>query len=171
MKIIIIACVIFFASCKNQAKNTAQGSNNPIDQIYGQWKLEKDLWKQYTKYTKVQIDSLKNTVLQISKDKIYFENISFIDVGTFSSSNIKISKLFDKENWEYSWFKDGDRFLLVPKLVGPLIYRYSKEELSKIIKIDLGCDGEPNLNTLYLKQDTLILTHIGGITLIMTKVP
>lgn len=169
---ILIIGLLMLCSCKNQAQPSHQTTKEPLSQIYGQWKLEQDLWKQYTKYTQKQIDSLKTTVLKISKTQIYFENISFISSCSYSSSKVKVTKLFDKSNtWEYSWYEDGERFLLRPKDVGPLIYRYTKEELSKMNKIELGCNDEPNLNTLYLKQDTLILNYVGGVTLLMTKEP
>ena len=167
---LLFIVLLMLSSCKNQAQVLIKDSDNSINQIYGQWKLEEDLWKQYTKYTKKQIDSLRTTVLKISRDKIYFENISFLDSCSFSSSNIKMTKLFDKKNsWEYSWYEDGDKFLLRPKDVGPLIYRYSKKELSTIDKIELGC--EYGLGILYLKEDTLILNYVGGVTLFMTKIP
>ena len=125
----------------------------------------------YARLTEYQLDSLKNTKLKINKDKIYFENISFIDSCSFSKSNIKVTNLFDKENtWEYSWYEDGERLLLRPKDIGPLAYRYTKKELSKIKKIDLGCKYN-SLSILYLKQDTLIIDDLEGVTLFMTKVP
>lgn len=166
---LLFIVLLMLSSCKNQAQVLIKNSDNSINQIYGQWELKEDLWKQYTKYTKKQIDSLRTTVLKISKDKIYFENISFLDSCSFSSSDIKLTKLFDKENYEYSWYEGGEKFLLRPKDVGPLIYRYSKEELSKIDKVELGC--EYGLSILYLKEDTLILNYVGGVTLFMTKVP
>lgn len=169
---ILMIGLLMLCSCKNQAQPLIQTVKDPLSQIYGRWKFEEDLWKQYTKYTQEQIDSLKETVLKISETQIYFENISFINSCSYSRSKVKVTRLFDKSNiWEYSWYEDGERFLLRPKDVGPLIYRYTKEELSKMSKIELGCDNEPNLNTLYLKQDTLILNYMGGVTLFMTKEP
>jgi hypothetical protein len=166
---ILIVGLLMLCSCKNQAQ-PYQLSKEPYNIVYGQWKHVYHEWHQYGKLNTVQVDSLKHVLFKIGKDKAYFENISFIDTCSFSTSDIKISKLFDKANkWEYSWYEDGEQFLLRPKDVGPLIYRYTKEELSEINKIELGC--EYGVGILYLKQDTLILNYIGGVTLFMTKQP
>jgi hypothetical protein len=135
---ILIVGLLMLCSCKNQAQ-PYQLSKEPYNIVYGQWKHVYHEWHQYGKLNTVQVDSLKHVLFKIGKDKAYFENISFIDTCSFSTSDIKISKLFDKANkWEYSWYEDGEQFLLRPKDVGPLIYRYTKEELSEINKIELG---------------------------------
>lgn len=166
---ILIVGLLILCSCKNQAQPT-QSTKELHNQIYGQWKYVHHEWHQYSKLTKEQVDSLTHALLIVSKDKAYFENIGFIDSCLFSNSDIKISKLFDKTNtWEYSWYEDGERFLLRPKDVGPLIFRYTKKELSQLDKIELGC--EYGISIMYLKQDTLILNYLGGIVLFMTKLP
>ncbi len=162
---IILAGLLLFSSCKNQAQNV----NNPSEYIYGQWKCEKYLWSELGRYTLVQVDSIKKSILHIEKDKIYFDKIKFIDTCKFSSSTIQTSKLFDKKNEEYYWFEEGDKRLLPLKHTGVLPSMYTKEQLSKIDLIDLGCVSE--LSILYLKQDTLILNYIAGVIFYMTKVP
>ncbi len=160
---IVLGGLLLFSSCKNQAQN----ANNPSDYIYGKWKYEKHLWSGLGKYTIVQVDSIKKSTLRIEKDKIYFDNIKFIDTCKFSSSTIKFSKLLDKGNYEYDWFEDGTKLLLRTKDTGPLPTLYTKEQLSKINLIDFGCGYD--LSILYLKQDTLILNYLAGVTIFLTK--
>lgn len=165
---ILIIGLLMLYSCKNQAQPD-QFTKKSFSQIYGQWKYVDYDWHQYGKLTREQVNSLKHSLLKIDRDKAYFENIGFVDTCSFSSSSVRINKLFAKSNtWEYSWYKDGEQFLLRPKDVGPLIYRYTKEELGKMDKIELGC--EYGVSILYMNQDTLILNYLGGITLFMTKV-
>lgn len=53
-------------------------------------------------------------------------------------------------------------------LDGPLAIKYSEEQHSKFIRIELNC--EPNsFGTFYLNGDTLILNSTGGVTFFFTK--
>ncbi len=160
---ILFVGLFLLSFCTNQAQDTV----SLTDQIYGQWKYENHLWWEYGKYTQNEVDSFKCSILQISRDKIYFEDVIFVDSCSFSEASIKTSKLLDRTNEEYHWFEEGSVQLLPTRYTGPLVLQYSKKELKKIDKIDLGCGYD--LSILYLKSDTLILNYLGGITLFMTK--
>jgi hypothetical protein len=161
-KIIIIGLIILSSN-----KNQAQGINNSSDYIYGKWKVEKELSKQYTKFGTNDVGKIKESILHIEKNKIYFENINFVDTCFFTKSKIRVSELFDKKNDEYYWFEEGDKLLLPLKYTGPLPTIYTKKQLKEIYLIDLGCGYD--LSILYLKQDTLILNYLGGVTFFLTK--
>ena len=51
-----------------------------------------------------------------------------------------------------------------------LAMKYTKEQLSSFKRIEVNCGPYNCLNTLYFKQDTLILNYCGGITFFMLKV-
>lgn len=162
---ILLSGLLLFPSSKNQAQNIS----NSTEYIYGQWKYEKHLWSGLGRYTLAQVNSIKKSILHIERDKIFFDKIKFIDTCNFSSSKITTSNLFDRKNEEYTWFEEGDKRLLPIKYTGLLPSVYTKEQLSKINLIDLGCVSE--LSILYLKQDTLILNYVAGVIFFLTKVP
>lgn len=164
---LLIVGFLMLCLCKNQAQPN-QSIKEPNNQIFGQWKYVHHLWHPLGRLSTEQLEILKQGVLKVNKERVYFEGADFLD--TCSVSSIKINKLFDKENeWEYSWYEDGEQFLLRPKDVGPLIYRYTKEELSRMDKITLT-NEYCHFSYFYFTQDTLIM-DLEGLTLFMTKVP
>lgn len=145
----------------------AQHQKENINYVYGNWQFSKVLYRDLTKLTSKQVEQLKKSILHVEKQKIYFDKIKFIDTCKYLQSKIKVSNIFDKRNDEYYWYENGNNRLLPLKYTGPLPKYYTKQELSKIISIDLGCDY--GLSNVYLKQDTLIFNNLGGITLFMVK--
>lgn len=165
---LILVVILVFTSCKNQAQKTVKKLNEPVDIIYGEWKYVKHSWWKTGRYTKEQIEELNKTILKVEGDKIYFENVDFIDSCRFSKENIKTTKLLDKSNEEYYWFEEGETRLLPTQYTGPIVNEYDKKQLSQIDKIDLGC--ESGLGIIYLDGDTMILNYLGGVTVFLSKV-
>lgn len=168
---LLFIVLLMLSSCKNQAQVLIKDSDNSIHQIYGQWEYANHLWHQYGRYSeKEHLNFFKKTILKIDRDKTYFKNINFLDTCFFSSVDIKESTYF-KDNTEIDeWYGTGEKVLLSSKEVGPLPFYYTKKELINLKSIKIkGCyDRSPSL--FYLKQDTLIVESLIGITLFMTKV-
>ena len=56
---------------------------------------------------------------------------------------------------------------------GPLAVKYSEEQLSKFIWIDMETKYKKfdHFGIFYLNQDTLVVQSTGGVTFFFTKVP
>jgi hypothetical protein len=136
--------------------------------VNSQWKYEKHLrWDQKCqKYSLDEVILMKDAILKIDSNQIYFEGIMDIDSCFFSRKSLDVSNLFDKSNDEYYWYEEGDCLKMTIKETGPLPNLYNKSELSKIKLLKFGsCFCFRNL---YLKEDTLIL-NFEGLTWFMTK--
>jgi len=166
-KVILIITTVFtlFAF---KAQNNDVNLSNAKSKIYGDWQVKQVFEKAITKYTQSQIDQIKNSKLRITSNSIFFENINYIDPCSFVDSNVKISHLFDVNNSEYFWYEKGSVLLVPPKIAGPLIFEYTKEEFSNMFLIELGCGYE--LSVLYLDGDNLIINYLNGLSLILEKV-
>jgi hypothetical protein len=167
MRNIITYLIVIFAvySCKSQ-------NNNLIfikakSEIYGEWIVKELLQKQYSKYTNNQLSEIKNSLLIVDANKIYFKGLNYIDSCSFVDANIKVNYLLDENNFEYSWYKEGNELLVLPKMAGPIIYRYSKNQLNNMIRLELGCGYD--LSILFLNNNELIVNYLNGITLILEK--
>ena len=123
--------------------------------IFGKWKYESHIYRKVGRYGSKEVDSFKSSLLYFCKEKVYFANVTFIDTCFYSEMHLKA--FFDREDKESSYFMDG-----------PLAIKYSEEQLSKFIRIELNC--APNgFGTFYLNADTLILDSNGGVTFFFTK--
>lgn len=180
MKLFFIGIVCFLMACngKSQTSNEVahpleleEVASDSLGWMYGDWRYVGHEWFPVGRLTKEEFDRLKQSTLKISEDSIYFENIVFSATKpcSYSRSSVKINKLLDKKNeWEYSWYEEGDSFLRIPKDVGPLIYLYVKEQLEKMDRVQLT-DEFCAFRYFYVKDDTLILPNLEGVTLFLTK--
>lgn len=123
--------------------------------IIGKWKYDSHLYRKVGRYGPREVDQIKSSRLVFMKDKVYFTNISFIDTCRYSK--LEPQAFFDREDKESSYFLDG-----------PLAIRYTKQQLSKFVRIDLNCKSN-GFGTFYLNADTLILNSNGGVTFFFTK--
>ena len=120
----------------------------------------KHFWWKESEFGMKEVDCIKLSTLHIERNKIYFENLKFID--TCSYSKIEFKKFFESADKESDYSEDY-QFMFI---------NYTKDELSAVKRIELNCKHEGNcLGSLYLKQDTLILNFCGGLTFFMTKAP
>ena len=132
------------------------GEPDITQQILGKWKYATHLYRKVGRYGPKEVDAIKSSLLCFVKDKVYFTNLTFIDTCFYSELHPKA--FFDREDKEPSYFSDG-----------PLAIKYSKEQLSKFIRIDLNCKSN-GFGTFYLNADTLILKSTGGgVTFFFTK--
>lgn len=129
--------------------------NDTAQKILGKWKYESHLYRKVGRYGPNEINPIKNSLLCFMKDKVYFTGVTFIDTCFYSELNPKA--FFDREDKESSYFLDG-----------PLALKYSEQQLSKFIRIDLDCKSN-GFGTFYLNADTLILNSTGGVTFFFTK--
>lgn len=124
-------------------------------QVLGKWKYEKHMYRKVGRYGKEEVDAIKSSRLCFMKDKVYFKDLTFIDTCFYS--HIQPKAFFDRQDKEVSYFLDG-----------PLAIKYSNQQLSNFIHIDLNC--HPNgFGVFYLNADTLILNSTGGVTFFFTK--
>jgi len=132
-------------------------SNEPdiSEQLLGQWKYESFLYRGVGRYGKKEVDAIKSARLCFNKDKIYFTDVTFIDTCFYS--DLHSAAFFNREFKQSHYLLDG-----------PLAIKYSEEQLSKFIRIDLNCK-ENGIGTFYLNRDILILNSTGGVTFFFTK--
>lgn len=147
---IVLIVVLLLDSCKINA----QDESKPTDYIYGEWKYVKHFSWRATKFRSDEIDSIKSSTLYVEKNRIYYENINFIEPCFYSK--IEFKKFFNK-NGEPRYPEDLR-----------LLVKYTKDQLSVINRIELDCEYNC-LGFLYLKQDTLI-NYCGGLTFFMIKI-
>jgi len=150
--IIILGLFFLFTGCNN-----AQNKINSNDLLYGKWKYVKHFGWRATKFGNKEIQSIINDTLIIEHDKIYFVKSKFIEPCNYS--NILLKKFFDRDDKEPNVMEDR-----------ALAMKYTKEQLSTLNRVEINCSTYNCLNTLYLKQDTLILNYCGGITIFLLKV-
>ena len=129
--------------------------NDIAQKILGKWKYESHLYRKVGRYGPKEVDPIKTSLLCFMKDKVYFTDVTFIDTCFYTQFHPKA--FFDREDKESSYFLDG-----------PLALKYSEQQLSKFIRIDLDCKSN-GFGTFYLNADTLILNSTGGVTFFFTK--
>lgn len=123
--------------------------------ILGKWKYESHIYFRVGRYGPKEVNPIKSSLLCFRKDKVYFTDIKFIDTCYYS--NLQPKAFFDRENKKSSYFLDG-----------PLALKYTEQQLSKFIRIDLNCKDN-GFGIFYLNADTLILDSNGGVTFFFTK--
>jgi hypothetical protein len=136
-------------TCTTQHKITS-----PDRFILGKWKSVKWDYSGFNKFTIEQADIIKNCILVVDKEKIYYSSISFID--TCEYYRFLISKY------------DTTAYLGLS-----IEYKYTKRELSKLLVLNpLDKEGNPSCYNdcaiFLLKQDTLI-NICGGYTYYLLK--
>lgn len=131
-------------------------SYQPV-QIFGKWKYAFHKFRNANRFGNEEVNAIKASVLNFTKDKIYFNDITLIDTCFYT--DIQFKSFFDRDDKESSYFHDG-----------PLALKYSKEQLSRFIWIDFKSDKN-RFRTFYLNADTLILNSIGGPTFFFTTDP
>jgi hypothetical protein len=124
--------------------------------IMGKWKYVSFAYRGVGRYGQKEVDSVKASELCFNKDKVYFTKLNFIDTCFYSE--LHPASFFDREYKKPHYLLDG-----------PLALKYTEQELSKFIRIDLNCK-ENGFGTFYLNKDTLILNSTGGITFYFTKI-
>ena len=126
------------------------------DRVLGKWQYALYLNRGVGRYGQKEVDAIKTSVLNFDKDKIYFNDVTFIDTCFYM--DLQSMPFFERENKEPSFFLDG-----------PLAIKYSEDQLSKFIRLDFNCQ-QNGFGTFYLNGDTLILNSTGGISFFFTKV-
>lgn len=138
--------------CPNCSSQNAIGSK----EIIGNWVYSSHIYRTVGRYGPKEVDSIKSSLLCFTENRVYFNDIKFIDTCYYT--RLQLNKFFERENKEPNYFQDG-----------PLALKYSREQLSKFIRIDLDSKRN-NFGTFYLNRDTLILNTFGGVTLFFIKV-
>ena len=126
------------------------------DRVLGKWQYESHIYRGVGRYGEKEVDAIKTSVLNFDKDKIYFNDVTFIDTCFYTEF---LQKAFFDRDYKSSHYL----------LDGPLAIKYSEEQLSKFIWLDFNCQ-QNGFGTFYLNVDTLILNSTGGVTFFFTKV-
>jgi len=148
---LVTICVILGIS-------SIQSQNNTTAIILGSWKYVKHESWRVTKYSNKDINSVRKSVLNIDKNKVYFVGPASMLIKPCTYNKMSFKKFFDRDEPEPD--ASEDRMLAV---------LYSKKELEKFIRIELHVDYNC-LETMYLKKDTLILNYCGGVTFFLTRI-
>jgi len=123
--------------------------------ILGKWKYVSHIYFSVGRYGPKEVDPIKSSTLCFKKDKLYFTDITFIDTCYYPK--LRPKAFFDREGKKPHYLLDG-----------PLAIRYTEQQLSKFVRINMNCT--PNdFVTFYLNADTLILDSTGGVTFFFTK--
>jgi hypothetical protein len=133
--------------------NNLSGQN---PNIFGKWVYDK-YFATISTYGEYELGLIKSSVLHIEKSKIYFEYPANFIIDTCHYTKVTILDFFDREIKEPNFSEDRSLAVI-----------YNKIELDKIKRFDFNCEDNC-LNTIYLKQDTLILNYCGGLTIFMKK--
>jgi len=147
---LVTICVIFGIGSILSQNNTAKN-------ILGSWKYVKHESWRVTKYSNKDINSVRKSVLNIDKNKVYFVGPASLLIEPCAYNKMSFKKFFDRDEPEPD--ASEDRMLAV---------LYSKKELEKFVRIELHVDYNC-LETMYLKRDTLILNYCGGVTFFLTR--
>ena len=148
---LVIICIIMVIS-------GVQSQNNTSTNIFGSWKYVKHESWRVTKYSNKDINSVRKSVLNIDKNKVYFVGPASLLIEPCAYNKMSFKKFFDRDEPEPD--VSEDRMLAV---------LYTKKELEKFVRIELHVDYNC-LETMYLKRDTLILNYCGGVTFFLTKI-
>lgn len=150
---ILIIVVLLFLGCNSQ-----ESKEFNINSLYGEWHIVKHDYRGYQKFNLKQAEKIRNSILIFKKNKIYYDNIEFIQNCTFSK--IQITK-YDTSDYDINYG------------YGALEYIYTKSELANFKKINLtDSSGNPtcynNCSIFYFHQDALI-SLCGGYTYFLIK--
>ena len=125
------------------------------DRFLGKWKYASHIYRGVGRYGQKEVDAIKTSVLNFDKDKIYFNDVTFIDTCFYTEFLQKT--FFDRDYKSSHYLFDC-----------PLAIKYTEDQLSKFIRLDFNC--QPNgFGTVYFNEDTLILNSTGGVTFFFTK--
>lgn len=147
--VILFFLTLILFSCQSNKKN------NDSQTIMGEWIIVKQNYKGYQKFSLDEAHKIEESILNINKSEIFYENIDFISPCNFDKLLIEL--------------------IDTTKLYGATIeYLYTKKELTKIQSIiPVNINNQPtcfnNCATFYLKQDTLI-NICGGYTFFLKKI-
>ncbi len=124
-------------------------------QITGSWKCIGNINWYSVRFGTEEIDSIKYSTLHLTGNKVYIDGVSVIDTCFYTGYSLK--PFFDRPEKRSNYGIDG-----------PLTQRYTEQKLSKLLRVDLETKKN-NFGTFYLKEDTLILNTLRGVTFLYLR--
>lgn len=156
---IILILITFFFSCigQNHNKDAVNNMRSNSMSVFGRWKCVVIDYRGYQKFSIEEAKNIEKSVFVVGKHKMYYEGIASIELCEYDTlvGNIVDTSALTGASFEY---------------------KYSKDDLSKIIQfaqlnkrgeLPMSCYNE--CSQLFLKEDTLI-NICGGYTFYLTKI-
>jgi len=151
-----ILLVIFYLSILSSCNSNDNKSLDKENYLVGRWKCVKHDYSGYQKFTLEQAEQIRKATLIISKTKVYYEGIEFIE------------PICEYETFILQKFDTSTYYGITLERI------HSKSELSKTFWVEfLGSNVDPtcfnDCSNFLLKQDTLI-SFCGGYTFYLVKI-